>query len=223
MVQPKIALYGTNSAGCPIIYDLLKDKYSVNLIHKEDVENGSLRSYDLAIFPGGSNHLVDFIVSSKFREEIRRYVREGGKYLGTCGGTLLASWLFSIKMGFIRLFPYYIYYVLFNKRGKTRIQWCSGNIFNKEGSQEMTWVAGPYIIKVLSDTGHLKKGLLSCLVPEAYYAENKTFLPLKDNIAVASGQIEKGKLFLFCPHPEYSCGNLDNSSLILKAVEWFLG
>ena len=134
----------------------------------------------------------------------------GGCFLGICGGALLA-WLLDIarcKMKFVRLFPYYLYYSVTGRKGEVKIVWNSGNFLGERGAQRIAWAAGPYI----TDSGLMRA--------EAFYAEDKLFLPLRGKVAVASGNRWFGRVFLFCPHPEYQCSNGDNMHLIEEAIEW---
>lgn len=154
--------------------------------------------------------MIEHLMTSEFRDQIKRYVAQGGYYIGVCGGALLAGWLRlgMVKVGYLRLFPYYIYYSLFGKRGNVQVEWAWANKFGLSGTQNITWVAGPYIL----DPGLLKI--------QALYNKNKPFLPLKDKTAIAYGSHGDGKVLLFCPHPEYPCHGEDNSHLILRGVQF---
>lgn len=211
-----IAIYETSSEGRLIIRDYLaKNGYVVYFIGEYEVKNGLLRNFDAVIFPGGSQHLFQYVadIHGEFRDEILKYVSDGGNFIGICGGALLGGWLHlgDCKMGFLRLFPYYLYYTLFKKRGKVHIYWSAGNSLDMHGSQDMTWVAGPCI----KDFGSLRV--------EAYYAGNKFLFPWYGQGAIASGNHGKGKVFLFGPHPEYPCDGADNLPLLLKAIKLMLG
>ena len=206
----KIAVYRTNSKGCDIIYDYLDGKFDVEWVERKDVEQGYISGFDVIVFPGGWRHLYDAVVSSRFFYAVHRYMMRGGNYLGICGGAFLA-WLLDIarcEMKYLRLLPYYVYYSATGRKGKVKIRWTEGNSLSENGMQEIAWAAGPYITK---------SGLMRT---EAFYVEDKTFLPLRGKIAVASGYRWFGRVFLFCPHPEYQCSDGDNMRLIEEAIEW---
>ena len=210
-MNPKIAIYETSSEGCQIIYNQLKNIYSITIIHKVDVENG-LVGYDLAIFPGSYEHIFAYISSKKFQNRLINYVKNGGNFLGICGGSVLGLYLYTKtiwSLDDLRLAPYYIYYVIFNKRGKFHIKWEPNNNFGKIGEQEITWAGGPYITENLG------------MEAEAKYTENKFLLPFKNKIAIASGKFGNGKVVLFGPHPEYPCNDEDNFDLIIKTINNF--
>ena len=206
----KIAVYRTNSKGCSIIHDYLDSKFDAQWIGRKDVEQEYIFGFDVVVFPGGWRHLYDAMVSSRFFHAVHKYMMKGGNYLGICGGALLA-WMLDIarcEMKFLRLLPYYIYYSAIGRRGKVKVRWAEGNFLGENGVQRIAWAAGPYI----TDPGLMKA--------EAFYVNNKTFLPLRNKVAVASGYRWFGKVFLFCPHPEYPCEKISNIHLIEKAVEW---
>ena len=64
---------------------------SFDLIRSEDVRNGGLKKYSLLFVPGGwaSNKVKE--LGEAGVSEIKRFVREGGAYLGFCGGAGLAT------------------------------------------------------------------------------------------------------------------------------------
>ena len=206
----RIGVYRTESRGCQIIHDYLSEKFEVCMFGRKDVELERIFRFDVAVFPGGWRHLYAATVSCRFFQAMHRYMMRGGGFLGICGGALLA-WLLDIarcKMKFIRLFPYYLYYSATGRKGEVKIVWNEGNLLGERGIQRIAWAASPYII----DSGLMRA--------EAFYAEDKPFLPLSGKVAVASGNRWFGRVFLFCPHPEYQCSNGDNMHLIEEAIEW---
>ena len=62
-----------------------------DLIRSEDVRKGKLSDYSLLFVPGGwaSNKIK--ALGNDGIEEIKRFVHEGGAYLGFCGGAGLAT------------------------------------------------------------------------------------------------------------------------------------
>jgi putative intracellular protease/amidase len=211
----EIAIYSTNSEGCEIIYNLLSSRgYKVKYIYRRDVIENNLK-YKLIILPGGSNHVFAAIKYPLFRENIKKYVEEGGNLLAICGGTSVASLVGFCETNWFELMPYYIVYSLTNTKSTVLLKWEKGNIFSfpENSTTEIVWAAGPFIF-----SGNLKA--------EATFTADKFLIQMKGKIAIASGRCGKGKLILFGPHPEYSCpyplGTLENQNLILKAIEWLL-
>ena len=209
----RVGVYVVHSYdGTRILCDLLSDEYDVGLIDAGDVKVG-LGDFDVVVFPGGHEHVFKCFLSSRFREQLRRFVGDGGGYLGVCGGALVGGFLGfgGCKMGYLRLTPYATYYSLVGwdkARRELTICWSERNIFGRAGKQKIRWASSPYII----DAGNLNI--------DAFYEESVFLLPLRKKGAIASGYYKRGKVVLFCPHPELPCKNIDNSTLILDAIKW---
>ncbi len=69
----------------------------------EDIRNGKLEGLDILVMPGGSGMGQYDALQEEGAEAIRRYVRNGGKYFGTCAG--FSATLNEAKRR-IRLSPY---------------------------------------------------------------------------------------------------------------------
>ena len=87
----KAGLYcGPGSRGGNIVYwaKILEDSPDVKLtlLDADDIRAGGLKGLDILVMPGGSGRLQCNALAEEGKEAIRRYVREGGKYFGTCAG-----------------------------------------------------------------------------------------------------------------------------------------
>ena len=67
-------------------------KYVINtdIVNKNEVKSGKLSSYDVFIVPGSARPYMD-VLDEKWREEVRKFVFNGGGYVGICGGANIAS------------------------------------------------------------------------------------------------------------------------------------
>ncbi|KAA0000073.1 MAG: hypothetical protein FE047_02570 [Thermoplasmata archaeon] len=63
---------------------------SAEIIGREDVKKGKLNSYDVFVIPGSARPYTD-AMNKKWREEVIKFVENGGGYIGICGGANLAS------------------------------------------------------------------------------------------------------------------------------------
>lgn len=74
-------------------------KYTIKpkIITKEDIINGKLAEYDVFIVPGAARSYFDAYIP-KWREEVIKFVANGGGYIGICGGANLASMGFNEKV-----------------------------------------------------------------------------------------------------------------------------
>src|SRR5512143_2962188 len=62
-----------------------------DLIRTEDVREGKLSGYPLLFVPGGWASNKKKALGNDGIEEIKRFVHDGGAYLGFCGGAGLAT------------------------------------------------------------------------------------------------------------------------------------
>ncbi len=67
---------------------ILVDSPDVKLafLDADDIRGGGLKGLDILVMPGGNGRLQCDTLGEEGKEAIRRYVREGGKYFGTCAG-----------------------------------------------------------------------------------------------------------------------------------------
>ncbi len=70
---------------------LRENNLSFDLLRSEDIKNGALNGYAMLFVPGGwaSNKIKS--LGETAAAEIRRFVEDGGSYLGFCGGAGLAT------------------------------------------------------------------------------------------------------------------------------------
>ena len=64
--------------------------FTFDLVSAEAARSGALSSYQLLVVPGGWASLKSEALGPQGRDELRRFVRRGGSYLGLCGGAGLA-------------------------------------------------------------------------------------------------------------------------------------
>jgi hypothetical protein len=215
---PTIAVYDSDSAGVPLIYAaLLENGYDVTMINAEYVTNGSIFNYDVVIFGGGSTHIINWLASETYRQNLATYIAQGGKYIGICGGGFLGIWIvdgftLSQALQYLINYEYLLVYDKLDTKGKWLVRWTWGNSFDECGYQYITWAGGTEY-SCLLDNG---------FQVEAKYVFNKPLLPYWGKPAIVSGNLGDGELVLFGPHPEYACpypDGPDNMHLILAAVE----
>ena len=90
----KAGLYcGLGSRGANFVYwgKILKDSPDVELTYLdgEDLRNGMLDGLDILVMPGGSSKKQYGSMQEEGAKAIRRFIRGGGKYFGTCAGLSL--------------------------------------------------------------------------------------------------------------------------------------
>ena len=62
-----------------------------DLLRSEEIRGGALSRYRMLYVPGGWASQKLFALEDRGRKEIRRFVEEGGSYLGICGGAGMAT------------------------------------------------------------------------------------------------------------------------------------
>ncbi|MDL1956254.1 MAG: BPL-N domain-containing protein [Candidatus Desulfofervidus auxilii] len=83
-----IALFwdGSYFFGLFAFWQLKKLNIPFSLVTAKEVKTGELRKYRLLLVPGGWTGPKNEALGEEGREEIKRFVREGGNYIGICGG-----------------------------------------------------------------------------------------------------------------------------------------
>ena len=87
----KVGFYIENgSLGCGVLYWArilhFSPQLEVTLINGKDIRDGKLKDLDLLMVPGGSSSKQCKAMGEAGMTEVRRYVAEGGAYLGVCAG-----------------------------------------------------------------------------------------------------------------------------------------
>ncbi|TET10751.1 MAG: hypothetical protein E3J86_04890 [Candidatus Thorarchaeota archaeon] len=64
---------------------------TVNIVYAFQIQNGTLDSYDLIAFPGGSAPIYFQSLGDEGLDIVRDFVRNGGSYFGICGGSMFGT------------------------------------------------------------------------------------------------------------------------------------
>lgn len=200
---------------------LTKEKgFEIARVTGEEIRNGAIRGMDVVIFPGGSGSKQSAHLEEAGREEVRRFVREGGGYVGICAGAYLAS----------AEYPWSLH--LINTRVIDRKHWARGT-----GVVSLSLsTRGREILHEANDTVEVYYGQGPLLAP-AIDPELPAYTPLavyeseiaeKDapsgvmvgTTAIASAPFGKGRVLVISPHPEKSSGP---NHFIDATVRWVAG
>ena len=107
--------------------------FAFDLTSAEGVRRGALSSYQLVVVPGGWASLKNEALGPKGRDELRRFVRGGGSYLGLCGGAGLAL---QVDEG-LGLLP------VARKPLAERLPNCSGSVRVRRSGSHALWCGLP--------------------------------------------------------------------------------
>ncbi|MEI9894965.1 MAG: BPL-N domain-containing protein [Chthoniobacter sp.] len=100
------ALYddaGAAGQGVPGVQEILRHAggYEVTIFKAGDIPTGVLEKKDVVIFTGGSGSKEGTTIGEAGREAVRKFVRDGGGYLGICAGAYLACSKFTWGLGLL--------------------------------------------------------------------------------------------------------------------------
>jgi putative intracellular protease/amidase len=94
---------GVSNKACALLWDesfawglmarqaLTEAGLPFDLLRSEDIRGGALSHYRMLYVPGGWASQKLIALGDRGQEEIRRFVEEGGSYLGICGGAGMAT------------------------------------------------------------------------------------------------------------------------------------
>ncbi|MBX9689669.1 MAG: DJ-1/PfpI family protein [Candidatus Obscuribacterales bacterium] len=72
-------------------------------IDGQAIRDGALKDFDALVIPGGSASTESYAMGPEAREEVKRFIRDGGLYLGVCAGAYLVSSLKDCYLGILPL------------------------------------------------------------------------------------------------------------------------
>jgi hypothetical protein len=220
----RVALFddkGATGKGVPRVTEQLGKIADIKLtkVKGKDIADGCLKDYDVVIFSGGSGSKEAETIGEQGRENVRKFVRNGGGYVGICAGAYLACSGFSWGVGVINaktVSPKWA-------RGVGPVQMeitpvgkeVTGLAAQKH---EIKYANGP-IIK--PDT----RADLPAYEPLAYFRTElaKNGSPegvMVNSPAIVRASFGKGRVISSSPHPEQTDGM---EKFIENAVRWVAG
>ena len=220
----RVALFNDDGAfglGIPRITEQLgkTDDIKVTKVTGREIAEGALKDFDVVIFSGGSGSKEAAAIGDAGREEVRRFVREGGGYVGICAGAYLACTGFSWGVGVLNA------KTVSNKwkRGSGEVEVEFTPLAREtaglaEGKQTIHYANGPII------TADNREGIAP-FEPVAMFrtelAENDS--PegaMVNSPAIVRGVFGKGRVISSSPHPEQTEGM---ERFAESAVRWVAG
>lgn len=187
-------------------------------VRPEDIRSGVLDEVDVLIMPGGSGSAQARNLEDAGREAVRKFVRNGGSYVGICAGSYLASNDYTWSLGLI------------NARVLDRKHWARGTgpvrlIVTPTGKETLA-VETPVVEDVHYGQGPLlAPGASTDLPPYETVAIYATEIAKKGapsgvmvgTTAIARTRFGKGRVICFSPHCEVKDGP---NHLFLEGVRW---
>ena len=188
-----VAIYfGDGSLGSSVMalkYMFLWMNATVELIDGAQIRNGTLDTYDILAFPGGSATSYVGDLEAEGLDIVREFVRDGGSYFGICGGAMFAT---NAALGLfngsysspISGIDTYLTEMFVNRNS-------TGPDLSSEPDSYQTMYWG---------SAYFYSDDMSGVIPIANYSLNNR----PGMIALTYGQ---GTVFLSSPHPEYEEGD----------------
>jgi predicted deacylase/phosphoribosylformylglycinamidine (FGAM) synthase-like amidotransferase family enzyme len=194
----------------------------------EDIREGTLRQFDLVIFPGGSGSKQATALELAGRESVRGFVEKGGGYMGICAGSYLAAANYKWSLAISNHKTYCETLELPNIGRKS--MWFRGLsatvkmeltdegraiLGDMKGVMDVRYHNGP----VMSPMG--KTGLKAFRSLATFRSEVYKYKPQKGTMvntpAIIAGNFGKGRVLCISPHPE-SIPALN--SMVQNAIRW---
>src|SRR5687767_9260699 len=102
----RVALFddaGATGKGVPRVLEILGKLPDVQVtkVKGTNIASGVLTNFDVVMFTGGSGSQQAKALGEGGREEVRRFVRNGGGYVGICAGAYLACSGFDWGVGLL--------------------------------------------------------------------------------------------------------------------------
>ena len=220
----RVALYddaGAFGKGVPRISEQLGKVKDVKLtiVKGPEIAGGVLKDYDVVIFSGGSGSKQAGGIGEAGREEVRKFVQNGGGYIGICGGAYLACSGFSWGLGILNAKTVSSKW----QRGRAEVQ-----IEVKPEGQKITGIPAKQQEIHYANGPIIKpddRKDLPAYEPLAFFrsevAEHDSPKGAMINSpAWARGTCGKGRVLFSSPHPEQTDG-MEN--FIEHAVRWVAG
>jgi len=220
--QIRVAIYddaGGSAKGPPSCERCLPQGkgFAVKRVKAADIRAGELANFDVLIQPGGSGSGQAKALAKEGRDEVRKFVDQGGGYLGICAGAYLASADYEWSLG------------LLDAKVLDRQHWARGRgdvLLRLTQPGRAMWSEKQDLVTVLYHQGPLLAPAGKAEIPDYEpLASFETEIALKGaptgvmkgTTAAARGSFGKGRVFCFSPHPEQTEG-LDH--FIVAAVRW---
>jgi CubicO group peptidase (beta-lactamase class C family) len=225
--QPiKVGVYEGPGAGpsCGNLLEALRaDGRASNIkilrLSPEAIRSGELKNIDVLIHPGGSGGGQGRALETKGREAVRDFVRTGGGFIGICAGGYLATDDYTWSLGLIEA------------RVVDRNHWArgtgsvdvalspKGQVFFGTGDERITihYGQGPLLARREWDNPlapeYESLGIFHTEIAEK--GAPKGIMP--GTSAIVRASFEKGRVFVFSPHPEMTDGL---GFMVERAVRW---
>lgn len=190
--------------------------FAWEVLNSADIQPGWLSGYDVVIIPGGNAVKQIERLGSIGKDAVREFVRDGGGYVGICGGAKLATAGYDWSLALVNAKTLTgmmdipgVGAVSLGARGGGTVNMeltdAGRRIFSDcPGLMKTRFCAGPIFLPAGL------KNLPECVSLAAYRTEICRYEPQRgtmiDTPAIIAGHFGKGQVIIFSPHPEMTEG-----------------
>lgn len=221
---------GTGEDGVKVLTRIIDKASDMDVCHigPDDALTDSIAAFDVLIFPGGSGSKQANAMQITGCENVTRYVRDGGGFLGICAGAYLCSSHYSWSLHLVNTAIFTGTRDIPGKGKKS--MWYRGK--SEQVSMALT-EQGKAIFKSAADevlvrfhNGPIVSPGTDSELPDyetlAYFrSEVVRYEPQKGTMintpAIVAGEHHAGKVIAISPHPETSP---ELESIILDSIHW---
>jgi putative intracellular protease/amidase len=217
----RVALYVDRGASGPAKKNFrnvldMGDDLRYDPIYGDDIGRGALKNYDVLIVPGGNASRDAFTLGSDAREEVRRFVKQGGIYMGICAGAYLASRSNDDFIGMLpmkTLDPKHWYRVDEGTRVDLELTPTGMDVFGLKSREiSIVYENGPIFAPLTDDK----------LIPLGYFRSEVVGRGGERGVmlgapAMVMSRYGQGIVLVISPHPEKTPGY---KRMILHALNW---
>ncbi len=210
--QPSLAvgedIWVVSTGAESTFHTLLDDDYNVTTKTVDEiVASGISSDIELLIYPGGLQPIVQS-QDSALVTVVQDYVNQGGRYFGSCGGSIPGAQDLSWDYGSLDMIG------LVQVQAIDRLSWTStvsytdgftfnSNTINGDYAGETHWLSytgGPAFDVVVGYEDEVE--VLATYAADFDPAEAPTYYEVKDKAAIVAADYGEGKVILSAPHPE---------------------
>ncbi len=220
----RVALFNDDGAfglGIPRIIEQLGKTADIRVTKctGQEIAEGALKDFDVVIFSGGSGSKEAAALGDAGRDEVRRFVREGGGYVGICAGAYLACTGFSWGVGVLNAKTVSSKWL--RGRGEVGIEFMphAREATGFSGDQKSIHYANGPIITADKSEGIAPFETLAFFRTELAEHDSPKGA-MVNSPAIVRGSFGKGRVISSSPHPEQTEGM---EHFIEHAVRWVAG
>ncbi|MEM8670530.1 MAG: BPL-N domain-containing protein [Planctomycetota bacterium] len=193
--------------------------FRVSRISADAILEGELAQYDVLVHPGGSGSKQGKALGETGRDHVRKFVRDGGGFLGVCAGAYLATNDYTWSLNLI------------DAKVVDRMHWARGNgdvmlklssngttfFRHDSNAMQIRYGQGPLLGRREWDDKEVPDYESLAIYDSEIATKGAPKGIMKGTSAIVRTQYGRGRVMCFSPHPELTDGK---HHMISIAVTW---